>query len=265
MNYNWDEQFLKRQADSELSNMQIVLKENNIDPNKKYSILDIGCSNGYNTKLVFQKYIYSQILGIDIDKARISNANQNNQDSNFSFICIDLLKTDINKFISAFGKFDIIFCSYVIQYFSNPLLFLTYCHMLLREGGMIFIKASDDNGKISYPKPEILKEIIELYSNYVAPDSDRFCASKCYSWLRSSGFTKIKYNYFTQDTTNLSTAEKISLYNNDFLFRKFNLDKYDKYCFGLQRYNYLLSLLYEMFQQDNFYYSSTSYIITAYF
>lgn len=265
MNYNWDKQFLKKQADTELHNIQTVFKKHNINQSNKYSILDIGCSNGYNTTLVFQKFNHSQILGIDIDNKQILEASKNNHNANFSFKCIDLLKVDINEFVNNHGKFDIIYCSYVIQYLSNPQLFLAQCHRLLKENGMIFIKASDDNGKTSYPQPEILNEIIELYSKYVAPDSDRFCASKCYFWLHTNGFKNITYHYFTQDTTNMSVAEKISLYNNDFSFRKFNLNQQYKYSLSFRRYNFLLSELYEMFQKDDFYYSSTSYIITAHF
>lgn len=265
MNYNWDEQFLKRQADSELDNIQTVFKKQNIQQNKNYSILDIGCSNGYNTMLTFKKFTCSKILGIDIDNERILNAVLNNHYDNFSFKRIDILKVDINEFIKKYGKFDIIYCSYVIQYIKNPQLFLLQCRKLLKKNGVIFIKASDDNGKISYPHSEILNEVIQLYSKYIAPSAERFCASKCYSWLQTCGYRDIVYHYFIQDTVNKSIDEKLALYDNDFLFRKFNMNKHYKYSLSFQRYEYLLSTLHEMFQEDNFYYSSISYIITAYY
>lgn len=263
MKYKWDKDFLKEQADSELINTQVIFDKLNIHNDLAYSILDIGCSNGYNTLLVFQKFVNSQILGIDIDQNRIDDINQDSIPPNFVFKCIDLQITNTQKFIREYGKFDIIYCSYVIQYLPNPQLFLEKCHILLKKNGVIIIKASDDNGKIFYPQSDLLRETLDIYSKYVAPNADRLCAEKCYTWLHEIGYQNITYNYFIEDTVNKSPKKKLALYHRDFSFRSFDLSKQCKEGLMYQRYNYLLCHLQELFLDDRYYYSSTSYIITA--
>lgn len=262
MNYEWNENYLRQQANLELKNIHNIFEKYNICEENNYAILDIGCSNGYNTQLIFEKFKNSTIVGIDIDESRILKAVEHNKLKNFIFRTIDITYIDIESLVNQLGKYDIVYCSYVIQYLKDPQAFLCQCHKLLKPNGLIIIKASDDNGKVSYPYPEVLNDIIKIYNNYIAPDADRFCAEKCYFWLRKAGFTNISYNYFINDTVNSSLQEKLSLYYSDFAFRKFGIQDNNSI---IQKYNEQLSVLYELFQQDDFYYSSISYIIVAQF
>jgi len=263
METKWNINYLEKQANYELKYIKTVFQNIGINPKETYTILDIGCSDGYSTNLVFGDFANSTILGIDIDKERILQAATKKYGNNFHFKYIYLLYCDINSFINQFGKFDIIYCSYVIQYLESPLLFLNLCHQLLKKNGKIIIKASDDNGKIAYPGADILEEIISLYGSCIMQNVDRFCASKCYSWLVSCNFHNIKYNHFIEDTTKMSLQEKNDLYYRDFSFREVTFSNIDASNMLIDRYILLLTSMQKLFQQDNFYYCSTSYIITA--
>ena len=68
MNNNWNLEKLERQAaknqkfDDYVLNMSGILKYQNLN------VLDVGCSNGFKTKLLFDKYDnITYIKGIDID------------------------------------------------------------------------------------------------------------------------------------------------------------------------------------------------------
>lgn len=102
MDFNWNADFLENQAHLEFKNTYDIFKQYQNDKEKSYSILDIGCSNGYNTQLLFKDFDSSTILGIDIDSKRIMQANQNNKSTNFRFYDINLLNTDINWFINLY-------------------------------------------------------------------------------------------------------------------------------------------------------------------
>lgn len=77
-------------------------------------VLEIGCSNGYGTRLLPNKIQYS---GMDYDSTIIQEARKDYEDKNHSFFCGDINTTDFKLL----GNFDVIMAFEVIEHLENGL------------------------------------------------------------------------------------------------------------------------------------------------
>ena len=77
MSNNWNLEKLKKQAIGNQNFDDYVLNESGILEYDDLRVLDIGCSNGFKTKLLFDKYNnITHITGIDIDNNAIKEARE---------------------------------------------------------------------------------------------------------------------------------------------------------------------------------------------
>lgn len=75
MSNNWNLNKLERQAISNQNFDDYVLNESKILKHDNLKVLDIGCSNGFKTKMLFDKYEnIVKIDGIDVDEKAINEA-----------------------------------------------------------------------------------------------------------------------------------------------------------------------------------------------
>jgi len=101
--------------------------------NNKFSLLDVGCSNGellYNLNNFFKK---ASLTGIDVDGKLLNKAKK---------ICpknIVFLKKNISNTNLKIGKFDVIILSGVLSIFKNSEKILRNLLSLLKSRGKIFI------------------------------------------------------------------------------------------------------------------------------
>ena len=76
-NNNWNLEKLERQALSSQDFDNFVLNQSGILNYNKLKVLDVGCSNGYKTGMLFDKYDnIERIVGIDIDENAINEAKE---------------------------------------------------------------------------------------------------------------------------------------------------------------------------------------------
>ena len=105
-------------------------------------------------------------------------------------------------------QFDLIYCSFVLHHLENPKRALSLFRSLLKSNGAIFIKAADDQTKITYPDDNQLAfKIIGMQSN-MPTSSDRYFSRKMYSNLLKTGYKSIKMFYDVQDTINKTYEQK---------------------------------------------------------
>ena len=68
MNNSWNLEKLKKQAIGNQNFDEYVLNESEILKYEDLKVLDVGCSNGFKTKMLFDKYDnITHITGIDIE------------------------------------------------------------------------------------------------------------------------------------------------------------------------------------------------------
>jgi len=82
------------------------LKEKFNDPEKQYSIADIGCAEGDGSKFLATKFFNTKVSGIDIAEAAIKKAKTLYPEINFS--------AKLNK------QYDIVVSSNVLEHFKDP-------------------------------------------------------------------------------------------------------------------------------------------------
>lgn len=258
-NNNWNLEKLERQALSSQDFDNFVLNQSGMLNYKGLKVLDIGCSNGYKTEMLFDKYDnIEKVVGIDIDENAINEAKEkfaNNNKYVFELKNIDDL--DLKQ------KYDIICLSYVLQHLENPRQTLDKLRNLLTDRGVLIIKVPDDSFKLCYPDEEdVLNKIFILYENkimhkqFTTKYTDRHIGKKVYSYLKETGYNNIKLYHNITDTVNKTLEDRRKLFKSSIYFRtasnKTNVDESVK----LEMEN-LLNKMSEKFEDDNFYYTMT--------
>lgn len=256
---SWNLEKLERQAISNQNYDEFILNQSGILNAKNLKVLDIGCSNGFKTKMLFDQYSnIDYIHGIDIDDNAIDEANKNFQNNSkylFEKMTIDELDKNI--------KYDIILLSYVLQHIEKPKEFLTKIKHFLSDRGVLIIKVPDDSFKVCYPDEEgLLHKIFELYEKNIMRKqtttkfTDRYIGKKVNSYLIQTGYSNIKLYYYINDTINKTKEEKENLFKTTISFRtaegKRDIDEETKI-----KMNSYLEKLKEKFSDDEFYYSMT--------
>lgn len=256
MSNNWNLERLERQAISNQNFDDYVLNESKILKHDNLKVLDIGCSNGFKTKMLFDKYEnIIKIDGIDVDEKAIDEAKKdflNNTKYRFELKSIDDLELN--------DKYDIINLSYVLQHLENPKEVLKKLRNMLTDRGVIIIKVPDDSFKFCYPNNDILKEIFDLYENEIMRKSsitrytDRYIGKKVYNYLSESQYNDINLYYSITDTIGKTEEEKEKLFESSIAFRT-GKDKENVSDEIKGKMELLLNKMKETFKQEGFYYT----------
>ncbi|MCI8548326.1 MAG: methyltransferase domain-containing protein [Bacilli bacterium] len=265
MNNSWNLEKLKRQAIGNQKFDDYVLNESGILKYRDLEVLDIGCSNGFKTKILFDKYDnIKHITGIDIDNNAISEAKNNFKNNNkYNFELKDIDDLDSEK------KYDIINLSYVLQHLEKPKEILRNLKNKLTDRGVIIIKVPDDSFKFCYPDNEdLLHKIFNLYENEIMRKqnitkfTDRYIGKKVYNYLSESNYKDIKLYYSITNTIEKTLEQRLKLFKGSIAFRsannKNNISEEIK-----NEMNYLLDELRKLFEKDDFYYTMTVLYYTA--
>ena len=227
MNNNWNLKKLEKQASGNQEFDDYVLNISGILKYQNLNVLDIGCSNGFKTKMLFDKYDnITHINGIDIDDTAIN-------------------------------------LSYVLQHLENPEKILANLKKKLTDRGIIIIKVPDDSFKFCYPDPEdLLHKIFNLYESQIminqniTKNTDRYIGKKVYSYLNNNKFKNIKLFYSVSDTIGKTLEQKIQMFDSSIAYRsadnKNNIPDKIK-----NEMNNLLDKLRNQFKKEEFYYTMT--------
>jgi 2-polyprenyl-3-methyl-5-hydroxy-6-metoxy-1,4-benzoquinol methylase len=111
-----------------------ILKLQN--PNAK--VLDVGCGNGNNSRQIAS--LGFEVLGIDISKTTIDEANRLNEYQNLSFEKIAAEDLAISN------KFDAIICSEVVEHLHKPTPVIKTLINLLEKDGVLIVTVPNGFG-----------------------------------------------------------------------------------------------------------------------
>lgn len=265
MNNSWNLDRLKKQAIGNQNFDDYVLNESGILEYDDLKVLDIGCSNGFKTKLLFDKYNnIKNILGIDIDECAIDEAKSNFKDNakyEFELKSIDDLDEK--------NKYDIINLSYVLQHLKNPSEILSKIQKILSDRGVIIIKVPDDSFKFCYPDSQhLLNRIFNLYENQImikqniTKYTDRYIGKKVYGYLIENNYKNVQLYQSITDTIGKTLEERLKLYESSIAFRSAN-NKNNISDKTKAEMNELLNTLKENFKKENFYYTMSVFYYVA--
>lgn len=256
---NWDLNKLERQAVGNQKFDEYVLNESGILKYNDLKVLDVGCSNGFKTKMLFDEYNnIIDITGIDVDENAINEAKKNfkqNKKYKFELKSIDELDNNL--------KYDIINLSYVLQHLENPQEVLKKLKNMLTDRGIIIIKVPDDSFKFCYPDDkDLLHKIFNLYENEIMKKqsitkfTDRYIGKKVYNYLVENNYDNIKLYYSINDTIGKTLEQRLSFFDSSIGFRsainKKNVSEKVK-----NEMEELLNELKKEFEKEEFYYTMT--------
>lgn len=99
---------------------------------KKGLILDLGCGEGYGTKIISQ-YV-KKIIGLDIEKETIEHASKKYQSKNCIFELYDGVKIPYKS-----NTFDAVISFQVIEHIQNDLNYISEVYKVLKKNGIFIV------------------------------------------------------------------------------------------------------------------------------
>lgn len=135
--------------------------------NRKKSVLDLGCSDGYGSFLIAKKS--KETIALDVDENTIESARKKYNMANLKFVLGSALSLKWNN------KFDIVVSFQVIEHLSDVELYLREIKKVLKKGGTFIVSTPNrllrlKNGEKPWNKfhvhefeKEELKQILDKY------------------------------------------------------------------------------------------------------
>ncbi len=207
------------------------------------SVLDIGCSDGCNTKLRFGRRNFSKILAIDKNINKISEAKKLYTSDKVEFQVCDIESDNLETCLTEYLKskhlkgFDIIHISAVLMHLKNPDFLLRKIYNYLSPGGYLFIQDEDDGFNVSHPQNQLIESCKFIWKHSVE-SGDRSMGRKIPKLLTDSGYINIHLLSSTISSLDFNGETKETLwdiyYNSDFWVTDNpsffdNIEAYEKY------------------------------------
>ena len=104
-----------------------------LPPKRDLTVLDLGCGNGYWTKLLAQKY--KKVVGVDNSKKLIQIAKNKRQLSNIEYKLVEI-ESDF-PFIN--NSFDLIFSNMVLHYVKDLNKLIQELHRVVKPNGLFLV------------------------------------------------------------------------------------------------------------------------------
>ena len=102
----------------------------------KVALLDYGCGDGY-WSLIFSQLMSCDVTGIDYNPLRLERARSTVK--NLEFIEADITKQNVQL-----GKYDIVFCSQVIEHVKDDISFLKNIRKCLNDDGILILGTTNE-------------------------------------------------------------------------------------------------------------------------
>lgn len=227
-------------------------------------VLDVGCFDGYNTVLKFKPYgNLDAIVGIDPDQEALEQARAQTDDPRFTWA-----HANAEDYDAADESFDLVYLSHSFQHVRDKEKTVRNAFRLLKPGGSIVIKATDDSCKLSYPDPDhVMKRLFALYEAEIihkvphTSSTDRNVGQKLFTYLTNAGFACVQIKVDTTDTADKSREEREELFDRFTYFRR-------KTPAGVSReigdeQHELLERWKELFMHEDYYHLSNTFVATA--
>lgn len=241
----------------------------------KYTVLDVGCAQGFVTRQTYHKTKYKKVVGIDINEKGIEEAIRETSNKKFSFYTMDVEDEHfVDKMLEIMNKenikgFDVISCFLVLHHLQDGAKAIKELRKLLNKGGMIIIRGSDDGSKISFGDDGLIEKVIQA-SYQVDGMSDRNNGRKLFTWVVDAGFSNVRVYAKVTDTSNMTYEEKQGLFQVSFGYRinyfkkQLEMHNDDESLKEFRDMENMLTKLESVFARNDFWYSLNRYVCVGF-
>lgn len=163
----------------------------------KITLLDYGCGDGY-WSLVFSQFSTCKVTGVDYNPLRLKRGKAIVKNAKF-------IETDLQKKNKFPEKYDIVFCSQVIEHIKDDVFFLKNIKNYLKQDG-ILILGTPNEGSFTHRVRNYTKKIktdhIHFYKEWEIKskiEDSGFVIKKIYREVFFPGFDKLYYKLTSTD------------------------------------------------------------------
>ncbi len=158
------------------------------------TFLDVGCNLGFATEA--GRMLGLKAMGIDVDREAITRATQLFPEA--SFRCADIADLATER-----QRFDVIYCSEVIEHLTTPLALLTHIKTVMTDRGVLLL-TTPDNGHFSLPAST---EKLVAWNNFRPPEHLLYFNKKSLKiLLERAGFRHIHFSFGFKPTLKVTVS-----------------------------------------------------------
>ncbi len=202
-----------------------IISKRRKDP---FYILDVGCSSGFLTEVLFKKFEENiRVLGVDKFRECIDDFRTRFSDcDHFYAHQLDLdrpgWEDELHIAMDKIGipHFDLVFCSMSLHHMADSAAVIKALRDFLCDDGHIYVRTNDDGLKMAYPDPNDLLGTIIRMSEKTDGISDRFHGRKIFSELYNAGYKNISIQHHSVDTAGKTEEERKLIFENVFSWRE---------------------------------------------
>ncbi|MDP6569146.1 MAG: class I SAM-dependent methyltransferase [Candidatus Marinimicrobia bacterium] len=118
-------------------------------------ILDMGCSSGFTTRQLADRFGSSRVHGADINWKSVNKCSERYDDLDFHHIDLDFYKTYR-------GKYGTVLLSHVIEHVNQPVALLNRVKTLLTENGKLIVSVPQERIRGDSAIPENFYNLLRL-------------------------------------------------------------------------------------------------------
>jgi ubiquinone/menaquinone biosynthesis C-methylase UbiE len=180
-----------------------------IERMEKPRILEVGCSTGYITRHVAQKFD-CEIVGVDISEILIELAREESERLNLANASFERASAESLPFVDS--SFDIVYGEAITALVSDPVMVLKEYRRVLKKGGKVATLDLFTNESLDSEFYQEMKNIM-IMSNIIGPETDIRTLKEWEDIFKEAGFNDIKINDYYEDifVREYSFSEKIMI------------------------------------------------------
>jgi SAM-dependent methyltransferase len=185
---------------------------------RPFRVLDLGCADGYGTARRFADATRYNVVALDKNRMAVERASRANAASpHLQFV--NTTFPDVK--IAQPASFDIVFGSEFFHHLLSPVEGLELAWEIVKPGGFLVVRCSDDGMKINFPPSNELDFLLES-TNRVRGSSDRHFGRKIYTFLRSLNPASEQLEVFfdVDSTVGLGPQERVQFFDDNYAFRE---------------------------------------------
>jgi SAM-dependent methyltransferase len=174
------------------------------------TLLDAGCGPGSITSGLAMHTAPSEVVGVDLDSARIETASRDTREAGVENISYQV--ADVTNLPFEDGHFHAVFANGLIEHLEDPGVGIQELLRILKPGGVIGVRSPDWGVALLYPDTRGLRDSIELRNRWQRhrgghPNAGRYLREL----LLSAGFLDVNADATAESHgTDAGTAEGVA-------------------------------------------------------